>query len=145
MQDFLAVQDTVRKLFIYPDEGNWDGMSNEVFATEVFLDYSSFGGGHPEKKGCSEIIEEWSAFFDRMEYTHHQLGNELIEVDGETATAFTYVTAGHYKTNDSGNNLWTVVGTYDIKLEKRTSGWKIIEMKFNYKYQFGNADIPNMK
>ena len=37
-----------------------------------------------------------------------------------------------------------VVGTYDFNLVKTGAAWKIISMKFNFKYQAGNTDLPKI-
>ena len=144
MQDYNVVLETVRKLFIFPDEENWEGMANEVFAENVLMDYSSFGAGKPIEMKREDIINQWEPFFDKMEHTHHQLGNELIEINDKEALVSAYVTAGHYKQMPDNNNLWTVVGTYNIKLFNGKNGWRVTAMKFNYKYQEGNQDIQKL-
>lgn len=141
MQDYIVVLETARKLFIYSDEENWDGMAGEVFAENVLMDYSSFGAGEPIEMKREDIINQWEPFFDKMEHTHHQLGNELVEINEKEAIVFAYVTADHIKQMDNNDNLWTVVGTYNIKLFNGKNGWRVTAVKFNYKYQTGNQDI----
>ncbi|MCB0698853.1 MAG: nuclear transport factor 2 family protein [Chitinophagales bacterium] len=141
MQDYTQVLETVRKLFVYPDEMNWKGMADEVFAENVLMDYSSFGAGEPITMKRDDIIAQWEPFFAKIDSTHHQLGNELVDIAEKEAKVSAYVMAGHYKEMQNGDNLWTVVGTYNIKLFNGKNGWRVTEMKFNYKYQEGNQEI----
>jgi hypothetical protein len=54
------------------------------------------------------------------------------------------VTATHYLENESGKNIWTVVGSYDLVLKVVNKSWRITNMKFNLKYIDGNNDLPKM-
>ena len=38
--------------------------------------------------------------------------------------------------------IWTVVGSYNFELKKDNNVWQIVKMKFNFKYQDGNTDLP---
>jgi ketosteroid isomerase-like protein len=55
--------------------------------------------------------------------------------------AITAALALHYLPNVSGNNVWVVVGTYDLSLENRNDNWKITGMKFNLQKQDGNLQL----
>ena len=57
---------------------------------------------------------------------------------------FCYGTATHYLANESGKNVWTVVGTYDLELLEANGVLKITAMKFNLKYMDGNRDLAQM-
>jgi hypothetical protein len=76
--------------------------------------------------------------------THHQLGNYIIETDSLVAKVFCYGTATHYLSNESKNNLWTVVGSYDLELKTIGKAWRITKMTFNLKYVDGNNELPKM-
>ncbi|MNC50682.1 hypothetical protein D3C75_999400 [compost metagenome] len=56
------------------------------------------------------------------------------------ATVFCYGTATHYLEHKDGN-VWTVVGSYDFDLNETDGGWRIVRMKFNFKYQDGNTGL----
>ena len=57
---------------------------------------------------------------------------------------FCYGTASHYFQNELGEDVWIVVGTYDFDLEKIDTEWKVKKMKFNFKYQDGNLELPKL-
>ena len=139
----LEIKETILKLFIYTDEKKWDNLQKE-FAEKVLLDYSSFTGNEASEVTPKQISDSWSSFLPLFNSTHHQISNFLIEQSGNRATVYCYGTATHYFPNKSGNDIWTVVGTYDFDLEKIDSDWKVKTMKFNFKYQAGNTDLPKL-
>jgi hypothetical protein len=91
-----------------------------------------------------DIVSAWKGLMPGFQHTHHQLGNfNVIQKDDE-AHVFCYGTATHYLPNDSGNNLWTVVGTYDFDLTKVSGQWKVHHMVFHFKYQDGNSGLLSL-
>jgi hypothetical protein len=144
MNEYLSIIETVNNVFIFSDTHKWEGLQKEVFASEVLLDYSSFVGGQPATLPSQQIVESWKAFLPGFKSTHHQVGNYQVDINANKASVFCYGTASHYLPNPSNQNLWWVVGSYDFDLEKMSSGWRITKMKFNFKYQDGNVDLPKL-
>lgn len=60
----------------------------------------------------------------RYEFTQHLLGNYEIALDGDRASARTYLHASHIT---SEGEIWVVGGTYVDRLERRDGEWKIVE------------------
>jgi len=142
MQDYISVKETVYKLFSYADNHNWYELEHEILASNVQLDYSSYGGEVAIKSGRT-IAREWEAFFTKMDHTHHQCGNEIINIENNSAKVTVYVTGGHYKVNHSNNNTWTNYGYYELSL-KKAEGWRIDGIKYIFKYEEGNTQIPKL-
>lgn len=136
----MTPQFVVTKMFKSIDDRDWTS-AIECFEEEVLLDYSSLDGKAPEKIEISRIIDSWKNNLGGFQYTHHQIGNMLEIADSEDAHINCYGIAMHYLENDNGS-IWEVVGTYDFILECTASIWKIKEMKFNYKFQSGNSNLP---
>jgi hypothetical protein len=141
--DYLKVNETVNQLFISVDNRDWETVKVTLNDT-VFLDYTSMAGGQPANLTSGQIIDSWKGLLPGFNATHHQLGNYLIETDHDFARVFCYVTATHYLENESGKNIWTVVGSYDLVLKVVNKSWRITNMKFNLKYIDGNNDLPKM-
>lgn len=135
------IESSVIKLFIHSDEREWDQLK-KAFADKVVLDYSSFTRQPAAELTPDQIVSAWSGFLPGFKSTHHQLGNLVIETSGNKAQVFCYGTASHYFPNESGRNVWIVVGTYDFELIRTASDWKVSSMRFNFKYQDGNTDLP---
>lgn len=141
--DHTAITETVTNIFIGADERDWDLIAT-AFDNKVLLDYSSLTGNPAAILPAADIIASWKAIFPGFKNTHHQVGNfKVIQKDKE-ATVFCYGTATHYLPNDSKNDLWTVVGTYDFHLVYKNGQWKTDRMQFNFKYQDGNTGLPQL-
>lgn len=141
--DKMQIIETVNQLFIGVDERNWEQVSN-VFNDTVLLDYTSMTGGEPAKLTSQQIIDSWKGFLPGFDKTHHQIGNYIVNEDSNTISVFCYGTANHYLKNDSNNNVWTVVGTYDFELKNDLGVLKITKMIFNLKYIEGNSDLARI-
>jgi hypothetical protein len=117
----------------------------------------AFGGGVPyaDRKGPAELLgsaEGRAALIrDKMEGTHHQIGNIIIDLRGNVAFTETYCTAYHrsHPTADSNDFLFgpevrerleedegrndLVIGLrYLEKFEKRDGEWRICERRLVY-------------
>jgi hypothetical protein len=141
--DSQLVVETINRLFIYVDDREWEKVAN-IFYDTVLLDYTSMAGGIPENLSSKQIIDSWKTVMPGFDKTHHQLGNYIIEGDALIHNVFCYGTATHYLVNDSGNHVWTVVGSYDFVLKNYDHRWRITQMKFNLKYTDGNDQLPSM-
>lgn len=142
MQKELVIE-IVNKLFIAVDNRDWD-MVERIFDKTVLLDYTSMTGGEPAEFTPNQIISSWKETLPGFDSTHHQLGNYVIELDGDKAKVFCYGTATHYLENSSNNNLWVVVGSYELEVEFKNNSLQIKSMKFNLKYIEGNKELPEM-
>lgn len=142
-QTMNIIQEKISKLFIASDQGDWETVQ-QCFAEQVILDYASMTGQAASTVTAQQITESWQSVLPGFEYTHHQLGNFIIQKATDSqASVFCYGTATHYIENEQ-ENLWTVVGSYNFDLEKYGSDWKITQMKFNFKYQLGNTNLPQL-
>jgi hypothetical protein len=137
------VIDVINAIFINADERQWDRMKAS-FADYVTLDYTSMAGGEPAILTPQQILHAWQALLPGFQSTHHQISNYVVQENAYVATVFCYGTATHYLPNDSGQNLWTVVGTYDLHLIRQDANWKVDAMTFHFKYQDGNLDLPDL-
>ena len=134
---------TVTQLFVATDQGNWDEVA-QCFHSNVLLDYSSMNGSPASELSPQQIVSSWKSILPGFDFTHHQIGNVLSNVEGNKANVFCYGTASHFLKYEDGN-IWTVVGSYDFELVKNNdASWKISSMKFNFKYQDGNEKLPEM-
>jgi hypothetical protein len=138
-----AVIETINRMCISVDSRDWNKVGDS-FDHKVVLDYTSMSGGKPSTLTPVEIINAWKSLLPGFDATHHQTGNFLVEINGNQAEAFCYGTATHYLKNNSGKNIWTVVGTYNASLKKIENQWKINKFKFNLQYTDGNNDLPKL-
>ena len=133
---------TINRFFIAVDKRDWKTV-RAIFDDTVLLDYTSMAGGEPSTLTADQIIDTWKGLLPGFHQTHHQLGNFVVESDDRSAQVFCYGTAAHFLENESGQNIWTVVGSYDFGLTKK-GRWRISRMKFSLKYMDGNTDLPKL-
>lgn len=137
------ITETISRLFIAVDQSNWDGLK-DIFNSSVLLDYTSMAGGEPATLSAEQIINSWKGLLPGFDATHHQLGNFIVNSGNKMASVFCYGTATHFLKNETGNNIWTVVGSYDFELIEQNGAWKVTQMKFNFKFMDGNSDLPTI-
>jgi hypothetical protein len=99
------------------------------------------GGPEATTVSAASIIEGWEKGLRPLHAMHHQAGNFLVEVSGDSATAFCYGIASHYLPNLSGQNTRVFVGSYDFTLVRAGVGWRISAFRFNLKYVDGNRQL----
>lgn len=138
-----TVADLVTRLFISGDERRWEEMLG-YFATKVLLDMSSVSGAKPSRTSPKKIAEQWESGVRGLAAAHHQLGNMLVNVEGDEASVFCYATATHYFPNPSGANTHVFVGTYDFHLTRGDGAWLIDAFRFNLKYEDGNLILSEL-
>lgn len=139
--DKIEVIELANRLFISVDERNWNEILN-LFNDHVLLDYSSMSGGEPVTLTPIQIVNSWKELLPGFDKTHHQLGNYVVKPGVNVITVSCYGTATHFLKNDSNNNVWTVVGTYDLEFINVNMVLKVSKMRFNLKYIDGNNDLP---
>lgn len=136
----MNIEEVIYHLFIAVDVRDWKAV-RECFANSLLLDYSSMNGQPAAELTADDMIAGWKTVLPGFSCTHHQLGNMLTN-DGETVgTVFCYGTASHYLEHEKGN-VWVVVGNYDFELTRMDGNWKVTKMRFNFKYQDGNKELP---
>lgn len=75
-----------------------------------------------------------------MRRTQHFLGNMLVELDGDTATAETYCRAYHEVDGEDGPVEMEVGGRYLDRLEKRDGEWRIATRRYVHDW---NRNTPS--
>ena len=134
------VSNAVSRFFAAVDRFDWDAV-NAIMTDPFHIDYSSFTGEEPLDRAPEEITGAWAGHLPHLDSVHHQIGNLIVEVDGERAEVQCHGTASHYLADHPGGDLQYFVGTYDLSLVNRDGHWKLSMMRFNFKYASGNMDI----
>ena len=106
--DRQVIRETLFRHAIYFDEGNLQGLE-EVWAPDCRRDDGA--GRGTVIVGRDELINRLGVALGKFNWTHHQLGDSLIEVDGDVATAMTYVACWHETT--SGEQCWGTARYHD--------------------------------
>lgn len=125
-QDLRAVHEIQEVLVRYAtgiDRRDWD-LFRTCFTDDVVAAYDGVGEWH----GVDEITAYMSAVHADLGHTLHRLSNMAVTVEGDTATARTYVDAVIMAADGaSGVNP---VGFYDDELVRSSDGWRIRRRTF---------------
>ncbi|MHC9292302.1 nuclear transport factor 2 family protein [Mycobacterium sp. LTG2003] len=123
MSDREEITDVLVRYATGIDRRDWP-LFRTVFTADCALDYGEIG--------TWSSVEEVTAFMEEAHamagHTMHRLTNHAIAVDGDTATARTYVDALIMASdNNSGVNA---AGFYDDELVRTAEGWRIARRRF---------------
>jgi len=143
LQDLLAkdaILDTINRLFIGTDSRDW-AMVRDALAPRLQVDMTSLAGGQPAEMAGADLAAAWETGLKPIQAIHHQTGNYRVTVLGDQAEAFCYGTAIHYRPTRSGRNVRTFVGSYDFRLARLETKWRITSFRFNLKYVDGNLEM----
>lgn len=125
-EDRAAQHDIAEVLIRYAsgiDRRDWDLFAT-CFTPDVAADYGEIGVW----RGVDAITGFMVEAHEAMGHTLHRISNIAIDVDGDAATARSYVdvvlmSAG----GDTGMNA---LGYYDDRLIRTPDGWRIAERRF---------------
>lgn len=123
LEDRQAISDLLVRYATGIDRRDWP-LFRTVFTNDCHLDYGEIG-----------VWDGVDAVADFMEKTHepagdlmHRLSNQAIAVDGDKATARTYVDAViMFGDNRAGVNA---LGFYDDEIVRTAAGWRIARRRF---------------
>ena len=129
--DRQAVTDTVIQLFVEVDRKDWPVVAM-LLAGSVKIDMSTVGGPKEEMTGKA-IADLWAQGLDPVKAVHHQLGNILVDVEGDEATVFCYGTTTHYRP-DTDKPMTTLAGSYDLHLVRHGGRWRVDVFTYHSKF-----------
>lgn len=122
-EDHLDIIDVLVRYATGIDRRDWP-LFRTVFTDDCVLDYGDIG----KLNGVDAVTEFMDQSHAMAGHTMHRLSNHAITVDGDTATARTYIDGLILaQDNNSGVNA---VGFYDDELVRTSAGWKIARRQF---------------
>ena len=122
-RDKVAITDLLIRCANALDSRDWPTF-RLVFAADCELDFGSFG----RWRGAEDVTKSMKAAHERMGPTLHRITNVAVEVDGDRATAHSYIDAV-LMNSDRGGGL-NAIGLYDDHLVRTPDGWRISERTF---------------
>jgi 3-phenylpropionate/cinnamic acid dioxygenase small subunit len=105
------------------DRRDWP-LFRTVFTDDCELDYGEIGTW----QGVDAVTDFMETTHAMAGHTLHRLTNQAITLNGDTASARTYVDAViMFGDNQSGVNAW---GFYDDEIVRAADGWRIARRRF---------------
>jgi hypothetical protein len=106
--DRQAIRDTLLRHGACFDEGNIAGL-DEVWASDCRRDDGPERGGMVV--GRDDLKRKLTVALGKFNWTHHQLGESIIEITGDTASSISFVACWHEMTD--GEKSWGTARYYD--------------------------------
>ncbi|WP_216910212.1 nuclear transport factor 2 family protein [Nocardia noduli] len=139
LADRFAIIEVVTRMFVYTDQKRWDELLTEVFTANV--DFDGGFGGDVAVRPAADIVGDWRTGLSDLDEVHHQAGNYLIDLDGDTAAVHADAIAVHVKNSAANGATRTFVGSYAIGAERTAAGWRVDRFHYHLKVIDGNADL----
>lgn len=122
--DRLAIGDLL-DLYAHALDSRAFDLLGEVFSPDADLDYGSAGGPHGTP---TEVVAWIERSFDGIAMTQHLITNRRITVDGDEATAVSYLLNPLRAHGDDAVLL--VGGSYHDRLRRTDRGWRVTARRF---------------
>ncbi len=137
ISDRLQIQDLLTRYTVAIDTKDWN-LLDSVFSADAHCDYTSAGG----VKGPYPEVRKWlEKALAPFPMTQHFISNTTLQLDGDRATARTYVInpMGFGKA-DGSLQVFTVGAYYNDELVWTDAGWRIAERV--EETAFMDGDLP---
>jgi hypothetical protein len=102
------------------DFKNWP-LFRACWADEIDVDYGDLG----RFTSADEFTALMTQIHDGMGQTYHRISNLVIDVDGDRATARSYVHALLMAVPEDSSSWIDALGHYDDELVRTPDGWRI--------------------
>jgi 3-phenylpropionate/cinnamic acid dioxygenase small subunit len=128
VSDPLAIQQLLSRYTYACDTRDWD-LLDACFLPDARIQYESLP---PFPDGYAGLRGSTVRTLTLLRSTQHLLGNLHVTVDGDRATAASYVQATHVA--DDGRS-WVTGGRYDDELVRTADGWRIAARTFRRQWR----------
>lgn len=136
VQDKQDIAEVCYRYGVAVDNRDWALLSS------CFLpDANAFYEGLPACHGYQAIEDTCNRALSPLSGSQHLIGNVLVQLDGDTATAQCYVQAQHVKLGTEGGDLFVFAGRYRDTLVRTPAGWKITERFLDAMWTDGNPAV----
>jgi 3-phenylpropionate/cinnamic acid dioxygenase small subunit len=124
VSDRIQIGDLLTRYTVAIDKKDWS-LLDTCFTPDAHLDYRSAGG----VEGAYPKVREWlERALAPFPMTQHFISNSTVELDGDRATARTYVLNPMGFPNPDGSlHIFTVGAYYNDVLVRSRDGWRIAE------------------
>ena len=137
VQDHLDIVQLHHRYAWSLDHRDWT-MLADCFSPDGEVDYGMLGG---QLKGATVIAEFCRQVLEGLDASQHLIGNTMVDLDGDRATATCYFQAQHVFVSDNGANTYLVAGTYSDELARTDGTWRIVRRVLTPMWRDGNANV----
>ena len=130
MDDYVAIMNLVARFLMEVDQRDWDAV-REMMTDPFHADFSSLTGKPATTSTPEAFTDQWCSLLSAYDATQHQIGNQIVEIDGSLAEFRSHVTTSHFRVNGpEGSTTEFIVGSYRFSLVRTDHGWKLASVVF---------------
>ena len=142
LTDRIAVEECLYMYAHLLDSQQYHRIADEVFTEDGDID---FGGTRAQ--GRAEIEATVMGYTGVLKGCSHNIGNLIIEIDGDEARVTSKVMAWHWLHRADGNEYaptdLLAVGGYQDRLRRTPRGWRIYQRRgVNFGTGIGVGEVP---
>jgi 3-phenylpropionate/cinnamic acid dioxygenase small subunit len=134
--DRAEITDLLARYSTALDARQWD-LLGEVFTPDAVCDYGSLG----TPQGVAAITALISGTIADLDATQHLVGNVVVSVDGDEATADCYLISQHIRQGTPGGDHYFLGGRYRDRVVRTPAGWRIAHRTLHRMWTSGNRDV----
>jgi ketosteroid isomerase-like protein len=136
LEDKQAVTEVCHRYALAVDTKDW-----AMLATCFQPKANAFFEGLDACHGYPAIEKMIIGNIEPLTSSQHLIGNALVGVEGDSATASCYLQAQHRKDGVRGGDLFTYAGRYENTFVRTPEGWRIVELKLHTMWRAGNGAV----
>lgn len=121
IDDETEIVNVINRYALAVDTQTWE-LFDQVFTDDIAADY--FGGG-PSWTDLAAFKRDFEMIHAVFEATQHTTTNHQVVVDGDRATALSYVHGRFIRDMPEGGNMFESNGWYEDLLVRTSAGWRI--------------------
>lgn len=135
--DRLAIVGVLHRYAFAIDDADFESLAG-VFTPDAVMEFPGWG----VREGRPAIIELISGVVAELDATQHFLGNATVtSLEGDRATARSYVWAQHVLNGTLGGDLFVVGGQYRDELVRIDGSWRIHRRHLQRIWTDGNPAV----
>jgi 3-phenylpropionate/cinnamic acid dioxygenase small subunit len=120
------------------DARQWD-LFDRIFSHDIVAEFGPAGTAWTD---IVEFKKGFEAFHATLDSHQHTMMGPLVQVDGDTAHAFSYGNWLLIREAAAGGPTWTGTGWYDDELARTVDGWRITHRVCKLQGWSGNPLVP---
>ncbi|WP_409329655.1 nuclear transport factor 2 family protein [Trujillonella humicola] len=136
LRDRIEIGDLLARYSTALDAREWE-LLGEVFTPDATCDYGTLG----RPRGVEEITALIRGTIGDLDATQHLVGNVVVRVDGDEASADCYLISQHVRAGTPGGDHYLLGGRYADHVVRTPAGWRIAHRTLHRTWTSGNRDV----
>ena len=136
LADRIEIGELLARYSTALDGRDW-ALLDEVFLPDAECDYGALGN----PRGVDEITTLVRGTIGDLDSTQHLVGNVVVTVHGDEATADCYLISQHIRRDTPGGDHYMLGGRYSDRLVRTPAGWRIAHRTLHRMWTTGNRDV----